>query len=174
MARYDFVDVDAETARHITGMGGRILNLYRVLGHQPEMLKAWIDFAYRLRLACTTPRTLRELMILRTAQLASSSYEWHQHRIMAKEAGVPEHKVAELAMWRASSAFDARERAALALTEDMVAGRLADETHAAAAAVFSPAEMIELVLTAGYYCMVPRVLDAIAVTPDGESAGSGG
>jgi hypothetical protein len=73
-----------------------------------------VDFAYTLPGSCTTPRTLRELMSLRTAQLAQSRYEWQQHRIMACDAGVPEEQVAALENWQHSSLFDARERAALA------------------------------------------------------------
>src|SRR5262245_51043030 len=122
MSRLPYVDLSSPVAETIASLGGRPLNLYRVLGNQPRMLKAWIDFAYELRSACKTSRELRELMILRTAQLARSTYEWQQHRIMARAAGVPEKQIAELAMWRGSKVFNERERAALALTEAIVTG----------------------------------------------------
>jgi alkylhydroperoxidase family enzyme len=168
MSRLPYAEIAPWISDRIAELGGRPLNLYRVIGNQPRMLKAWIDFAYELRSACETPRVLRELMILRTAQLARSTYEWHQHRIMASAAGVPEKKISELAMWRGSKAFDARERAALALTEAIVAGHVDDAVYEAAAGVFDHGEIIELVLTASFYVMVPRVLDAIAVTSEGE------
>lgn len=171
MSRVPYAEIDPALVEHITTLGGRVLNLYRMLGNHPRMLEAWIDFAYTLRRACTTSRVLRELMILRTAQLAQSDYEWHQHRIMAREAGVPDQKVEELANWRESKLFDARERAALELTEAIVAGRVDDATYARAAKEFSPSEMIELILTASFYCMVPRILDATALTTEGEEEG---
>ena len=114
------------------------------------MLSASVDFAYRIRLDCKTPRPLRELMILRTAQLSDSAYEWHQHRLMAAEAGVPEQQISELAMWRHSEAFDARERAALAFTEAMAAGAVNDPTHAELARHFDAEACIELAMTASY------------------------
>jgi alkylhydroperoxidase family enzyme len=169
MSRLPFAELEPAVAERIAGLGGRPLNLYRVLGNQPQLLSAWIDFAYSLRSDCRTTRVLRELMILRTAQLANSAYEWHQHRIMARQAGVPERQIAELAMWRGSTAFDARERAALRLTEDVVAGHVEEETYKAVSEVFDNGEYIELVLTASFYVMVPRVLDAIAVTSEGEA-----
>ena len=169
--RYPYAQVPAEVARHIRELGGRPLNLYRVLANAPPMLKVWVDFAYAVRRECKTPRSLRELMILRTAQLSESFYEWHQHRRMAREAGVPEQQVTELTMWRWSDAFDSRERAALAFTEAMVAGTVNDATHAELARHFDPEACIELAMTAGYYCMVPRILAAIAVTPEGEADG---
>ena len=168
MSRLPYAELDPTLTEHITTLGGRVLNLYRLLGNHPRLLEAWIDFAYTLRRACTTSRVLRELMILRTAQLAESEYEWHQHRIMAREAGVPDEKVEALEGWRESPLFDARERAALALTEELVAGRLSDETHAAVMREFSHSEYVELVLTATFYVMVPRVLDAIGATAEGE------
>ncbi len=163
MSRYPLATVKAETAARVAELGGRPLNLYRVLAHQPALLDAWVEFAYTLRHAAQTPRALRELMILRTAQMYPSPYEWHQHRIMAEEAGVPERQVAELAMWASSDAFSEQEKAALALTEAIVRGNVDDATHAAAAVCFTPAERIELVVTASFYCMVPRILDALQV-----------
>lgn len=166
--RYTERDIPAGIASDIAARGGRPLNLYRVLANAPKMLRAWVDLAYAVRNDCRTPRTLRELMILRTAQLQDSAYEWHQHRIMARQAGVPETQVAELAMWNVSAAFDERERAALAFTEAIVACDVDDDVHAELARHFDPEECLELAMTAAYYCMVPRVLSAIAVTPDGE------
>jgi alkylhydroperoxidase family enzyme len=168
VSRLPYAEPTPMIAERISSLGGRPLNLYRVLGNQPDMLAAWIDFAYALRSKCKTSRTMRELMILRTAQLARSTYEWQQHRIMARAAGVPERQIAELAMWRGSNAFDESERAALALTEAIVAGRVDDEIYEQAAKSFDAGEVIELVLTASFYVMVPRVLDAIAVTAEGE------
>jgi alkylhydroperoxidase family enzyme len=170
--RYPYAVVPDEVAKKIQHLGGRPLNLYRVLANAPRMLSAWVDFAYRIRLDCKTPRALRELMILRTAQLSDSFYEWHQHRLMAEEAQVPERQVSELAMWRHSDAFDAQERAALAFTEAMIAGAVDNATHAELARHFDAEACIELAMTASYYCMVPRILSAIAVTPAGEPGAS--
>ncbi|HZB83612.1 MAG TPA: carboxymuconolactone decarboxylase family protein [Rubrobacteraceae bacterium] len=94
-----------EVAAHVRRAGAQQVNLYRALAHAPRLLGAWIDFARALREHCDTPRSLRELIILRTAQRMLSQYEWHQHRRMAMEAGVDEHQVAELPMWRTSPAF---------------------------------------------------------------------
>lgn len=169
MARYEYAEIPADVMAGLAARGGRPFNLYKILANNPDMLRAFIEFAWTLRLECRTSRALRELMILRTAQLQSSAYEWHQHRIMARAAQIDEAQVAELAMWRSSSAFDAAEKAALAFTEAIVAGDVDDAVHAELARHFDPAERIELTLTAAFYCMVPRVLSAIAVTAEGEA-----
>jgi alkylhydroperoxidase family enzyme len=82
---------------------------------------------------------------------------------MARNAGVTEAQIAALAGWRQSSAFDAREKAALALAEAVTAGTVSDAVYAEARRHFDHAEYVELSLTAAAYCMVARMLDAMGV-----------
>src|SRR5919202_5915610 len=118
-------------AARVRQAGAPGINLYRALANAPRLLEAWMDFAWALREHCDTPRRLRELVILRTAQRMLSQYEWTQHRLMAAKAGVEEHQLAELPMWRTSPAFSDAERAALALTDSLVEGHVPDEVNAA-------------------------------------------
>src|SRR5438874_11610012 len=55
-------------------------NLYRTLGHAPRMLRAWVGMAWPLRTEPSVRRALRELMIMRGAQLTGAVYEWAPHR----------------------------------------------------------------------------------------------
>ena len=158
-----------DVADRIEKAGAPGVNLYRALAHAPRLLEAWIDFAWALREHCDTPRRLRELVILRTAQCMLSQYEWHQHRLMAAEAGVDEHQVAELAMWRTSPAFSDAERAALALTDALVDGHVPDRVNATLDEHFGPQARVELTLTAAFYCAVPRLLDSLRVPVEGSA-----
>jgi alkylhydroperoxidase family enzyme len=158
-----FAPLPGHVAARVRRAGVKQVNLYRALAHAPRLLEAWIDFSWALREQCETRRALRELLILRTAQLTLSPYEWHQHRRMAAEAGVQEHQVAELAMWRTSPAFDAAERAALAFTDALAAGNVSDEVNAALAEHFDEQARVELTLTASFYFGVPRLLNALRV-----------
>jgi alkylhydroperoxidase family enzyme len=158
---------DPTLARLFEGVRARgveVPNLYRVLSASPGMLEAWIDFAWRLRLDATTPRDLRELMILRGAQLSGAAYEWAHHRPMALAAGVPEAKIDALADWRASDAFTDAERAALRVTEEITAGQGASEAAMTELkAHFPPEAVVELTLTASFYVCVARMLTSLAV-----------
>jgi alkylhydroperoxidase family enzyme len=105
-------------------------------------------------------------MILRTAQIARSDYEWAHHLRMARRAGVSDVQIAALADWRNATVFDAKERAALALTEGVMACDVSDAVHAEVKRHFSDAEFVELSLTASFYAMVSRMLDAMRVELD--------
>ena len=158
-----FAPLPDHVAARVREAGVKQVNLYHALAHAPRLLEAWIDFSWALREECETPRPLRELIILRTAQLTHAPYEWHQHRRMAAEAGVQEHQVAELAMWRTSPAFNAAERAALAFTDALAEGDVPDEVNAALAEHFGLRARVELTLTASFYFGVPRLLNALRV-----------
>ena len=172
-----FAPLPEHVAARVRQAGVKQVNLYHALAHAPRLLEAWIDFSWALREQCETPRALRELIILRTAQLMLSPYEWHQHRRMAAEAGVDEHQVAELAMWPTSPAFNDAERAALAFTDALAERHVPDEVNAALAEHFDEQARVELTLTASFYFGVPRLLDALRVpveTAPTSPADSGG
>jgi len=138
-------------------------NLYRALANHPAIVAAWTEFANTLRHGSRTPRALRELVILRGAQVSASEYEWAQHLRMARKAGVRDAQIAALAGWRSSPEFDAREKAALQLAESVTSGRVSDEVYRDAMRHFDHHDYVELAVTAGFYAMVARVLDAMAV-----------
>lgn len=168
-----FAPLPDDVAERVRRAGVKQVNLYHALAHAPRLLEAWIDFSWALREHCETPRPLRELIILRTAQLTHAPYEWHQHRRMAAEAGVQEHQVAELAMWRTSPAFNAAERAALAFTDALADGDVPDGVNAALAEHFGLRARVELTLTASFYFGVPRLLNALRVPVEVDPAPPG-
>jgi len=166
MQRVPHATFEPVLQKRLDELWGAPVNLYRALGNHPGLTAAWTEFANAIRHDSKTPRALREVMILRTAQVAHSQYEWAHHLRMARQAGVSEAKISALAEWRTSKDFDAKERAALALTEAVMACNVTDAVHAEVKRHFSDAEFVELSLTAGFYAMVSRMLDAMRVELD--------
>ncbi len=154
--------------------GWKVPNLYRVIGHSPAMLRAWLDLAWPLRLQASSDRRIRELLILRGAQVSGTRYEWVHHVPMALAAGVTQAKIDALDdQWGDSTLFDERERAVLRLADEVTRG-----PGASAACIeglrqhgFSDAEVIELTLTASFYVCVSRVLQSMDVPLEDETHG---
>jgi alkylhydroperoxidase family enzyme len=145
--------------------------LYRTLAHAPDLLTAWTGFAGQLRQAPTTPRGLRELLILRAAQIASCEYEWAEHRDMAIAAGVPEAQILALATWETSALFDEPTKLALSLAEAIVTGgNLTDALAGQVRDRLTPAVAVELILTVSFYCMASRVLNSLDIAVAGNRA----
>lgn len=163
MPRVPLAEFEPATKKRLEALWGTPPNLYRALANHPALVAAWTEFARTIRYDSRTPRALRELVILRGAQLMKSEYEWAQHLKMARNAGVREEQIENLASWRTASCFDSREKAALALAEEVTNGRVTDATHAEVLKHFDTQDFVELSLTAAFYAMVGRMLDAMQV-----------
>jgi alkylhydroperoxidase family enzyme len=163
MPRVPLADFEPALKKRLEELWGTPPNLYRALGNHPPLVAAWTEFSKVLRYDTRTPRALRELVILRGAQLIRSEYEWAQHLPMARKSGVREAQIAALAQWRSSPEFDARERAALALGEAVTACRVTDDVYAEAMRHFDHHDYVEIALVAAFYAMVGRMLDAMGV-----------
>jgi 4-carboxymuconolactone decarboxylase len=163
MKRVPLAEFEPVLKKRLEELWGTPPNLYRALGNHPKLIAAWTEFSKMLRYDTRTPRALRELVILRGAQLMRSEYEWAQHLAMARKAGVREAQIEQLSNWRNSPEFDEREKAAIALAEAVTQGRVSDEVYAQAHRHFDEHDYVELAAVAAFYAMVGRMLDAMGV-----------
>ena len=171
MPRVPLADFEPALKKRLEELWGTPPNLYRALANHPPLVAVWTEFSKVLRYDTRTPRALRELVILRGAQLIRSEYEWAQHLAMARKAGVCEAQIVALATWRTSPEFDVREKAALALSEAVTAGKVTDGVYAEAMRHFDHGEYVEIALVAAFYAMVGRMLDAMGVPLEPELTG---
>lgn len=165
-------DSDNEIVASVFGRfreeGREPIALYRALAHSPKLLRAYSGLATALRYEGQTPRALRELAILRTAQLIGSAYELAHHLPMARAAGVRDAQIAALADWTASDEFDARERAALRAAEEVHACAVSDEGFAELERSFSDGEIVEVLLLLSFYQAVARLIDGLGLEVEPE------
>ena len=162
----------------IRARGGELINLHLTLGHAPKIFKARLGLSYALRHDAVTPRRLRELVILRTAQLGGSEYELAQHIPVARQCGISQAQLDGLAGdWRREGLFDARERALLAHVDQLVGnnGRVDDATFAELMRHFGPEEIVELTITATHYVTTGLLTRSLGIKPeaDGRNAMGG-
>jgi len=163
MKRVPLAQFEPATRKRLEDLWGTPPNLYKALGNHPQLVAAWTEFARAIRYESETPRALREVLILRGAQIMGSEYEWAQHLRMARKAGVPDRQIDALASWKTSPEFDETEKDALAIAEDVTRGKVTDETYPQAMRHFDHKTYVELAMTAGFYAMVGRMLDAMGV-----------
>ena len=163
MPRVPLADFEPQLKRRVEELWGTPPNLYKALANHPRLVAAWTEFSKTLRHDTRTPRALRELVILRGAQLMRSEYEWAQHLAMARKAGISEAKIRNLSAWRTSPEFDAREKAALALGEAVTQGEVTESVYAEAMRHFDHHDYVEIAIVAAVYVMVGRMLDAMGV-----------
>jgi alkylhydroperoxidase family enzyme len=156
---------DAETAIK-NRVGGRDLNLFKVMMHHPKLTKRWAVFAGHILSKQTVPVRERELLILRIGWLNQAPYEWAQHAEIAKRAGITEAELERIkegprAGWTAHEA--ALLQAADDLFEDSV---IADSTWEALSSRYSTEQMMDIVFTIGQYNLVSWALNSFGVPLD--------
>lgn len=156
--------------------GGSVLNLHLATGHAPRIAKARRALAHSLRNEAKTSRLLRELAIVRTAQLAASDYELNQHLPLALASGLTQRQIGDIERWKGSELFNEKQKALLAYVDEVIAGgNVSDKTFAALAGYFTPEEIVEITVTATHYyanCLLTKSL-GIQVETDGRAAAPG-
>jgi len=149
--------------------GAAILNLHRAIGNSPTILRNFLRLGTSLLGFGQLPPNLRELAILRIAQMTGADYEWAHHVPLAKQAGVSEEQIKSLKKWEAHDCFDDRARALLLYVETVTREvAVPGDVFNAARAYLSEGGIVELTLVCGYWGMATRILKAldIDVEPD--------
>ena len=144
------------------------LNIFRTLAHAETSLRPALRLGQAILTAQQLDAGLRELAILRVARLTGAEYEWVQHVAIGLAVGVTDEQVAALERGDADAGcFDERERLVLRVTTEVVEERGTSEaTLAAARAAFSPREVVELILAAGYYQLLAALMNSVDIDLD--------
>ncbi len=172
MARLPYVkpgaSADADRAFTEVGRLGRpILNLYAELANQPPALEAFLEMSKYVRSGSSLEPGLRELSILATAHAIGQDYEIKHHTEAALAAGVPEEKIAATAPGAPHRALDARERCAVDFAREAAASRTcSNATFRRLESVFTTQEIVDLVVTAGWYHLCAVILGTFKVEPE--------
>lgn len=120
---------------------------WTVFAGSPDILRhAAQGFALYRDPARKLDPVLRELAQTRAGWARGSQFVFSQHCKSLRGLGVSEDKIAAVAHWPVSAAFDAHERAVLAYADGLVleGGRIADGVFAALKTFLSDEQILEL------------------------------
>jgi alkylhydroperoxidase family enzyme len=146
---------------------GEPLNIFKTLAHQPTLLKRFNALGGAFLAHGLLPARERELVILRVGWNCQSVYEFGQHTLIGRDAGLRDEEIAALATTRAGGSWNAGDEALIALADEICADDCAgDETFAALRGHWSEPELVELVALVGFYRMVAGLLNTLGVQPE--------
>ena len=134
------------------------LNVTRMLSHSEDLLKAYSKLGMHLLRSGRLDPVIREAVILRIGQMCGSDYEWHQHASVARAVGMSPEILSAIEA-EDDDALPERMRAAMLIAQGIKSHGGADaETIAAATAHFDEVELVEIIMTSGYYIMTAGLL----------------
>ncbi len=149
------------------GPDGSPMNIFATMGNNPGLLRSYLRLANPLWAQCGLDPERREIVILRTALLHKSVYEWHQHVRIGHEAGLSDARILALHTWQNSDQFSEFERAILGYVDALVASDHPEqEVHDALAKHLPAAGVAGVNLLIGTYIMTAKFLGAMEVQPE--------
>lgn len=143
------------------------VNVIATLGHNRSMSKAIQQFAAAVLGDGTVSRRQREMVILRMGWNCQAIYEFGQHSLFGREAGLTDPEIYALTRPLATWDWAPADLAALHLTDDVYADDcVSDPTWAEVIQHFDESQIIELLVSIGYYRMVSSILNSCGVALD--------
>jgi len=166
MALLPYVDESkaSQEVRDILGRTRLKLNVGLMIANSDAAFRPFSQLGNALLTRAKLDAKLREIAILRNAKVCGSVYEWTQHVPIAKACGVSDEQVAAMDNWEQASCFNDTERLVLRFTDEVarnVKGR--PEMVEQLKKVMGTAEIVELILSIGFWGMVARLLETTEV-----------
>lgn len=170
MARIAYPDLD-KASPEVRDMLGRLpapANIFNMMAHAETCLKPVMKLGGTMLGKLKLDPKLRELCLLHAVRLEGGGYEWEQHVPIALDLGCTEAQIAALKSGEdAAACFDARERAALRFTREVVVDVGASPaTLAEVRKHLSERETVELILMSGFYITLARLTETLGVEND--------
>ena len=148
-------------------MNGRTLNIFKTLAHHPRLLKRWMVFGNHVLFRSTLPPRDRELVILRIGWLCQAEYEWGQHVIIGKQAGLTEDEIARIKLASDDAGWSEFDAALIRATDELHEDAcLSDATWQALTTRYDTQQMMDLIFAIGQYNLVSMALNSLGVQLD--------
>ncbi|MGW3264020.1 carboxymuconolactone decarboxylase family protein [Streptomyces sp. NPDC001056] len=168
MSRIPCLDTEAlpEALRSLSQ--GRVINVYRVLGHAPRSVTQIARLGAALFADASLTAMDRELLILTYGTTFEAEYEWAQHVPISRAVGVTDDQRAALRQRRYDAdVFTPAQRALLGFAAAAAASPFVDEALlTAVSAHYTSEQIVETLVLAGFYFLVGRVCTVLDVEID--------
>ncbi|MFT4049521.1 MAG: carboxymuconolactone decarboxylase family protein [Solirubrobacterales bacterium] len=143
---------------------GRSFEFMRVLAINPRLHLPYLLWNSRLMPRGKLPRSQTEAVIIRTAWLCGSEYEWTQHHAIGRGVGLSREQADAAGPEPASDLFDGRTRLLLGGVDELIEQhRLSDATYEALRAELPPKLILEYIMLVGTYAALAGSLNTFGV-----------
>jgi alkylhydroperoxidase family enzyme len=146
---------------------GNVQNVFRTLANHEMLAKRWMVFANHILFKSSLSPRDREIAILRAGWLAGSEYEWAQHKVIGKDAGLSDEEIQAISEGASASAWSEHDsliiRAADELHKEVC---ISDDTWSGLTKTYNTQQMLDLIFTCGQYRMLAGALNSCGVPLD--------
>lgn len=138
--------------------GARGMHGLGVMLRYPALAKAFLTFNNHVAIASSLSKRIRELLILRISWLRRSEYEFVQHVVLGRNAGLSEAELERVQVGPDAPGWDPVDADLLRAVDELhVDARIRDATWARLSAHFSSVQLMDLVFAVGCYDLLAMV-----------------
>lgn len=157
---------DPEIVSLLRGLNedGSVSKILRTVAHHPKLYKRWRVFANHVLMKSELPPREREILILRTGWNCRSGYEWGQHEVIGRAAGLTDEEMLRITRGPDAQGWDPFEAALLRAADELFSDAfISDATWSALAERYNTQQMMDVVFTVGQYNLVAMALNSLGV-----------
>lgn len=148
---------DFVLSRYQAGGAHGMHGLGVILRH-PALAKAFLTFNNHIAVASTVSKRIRELLILRMSWLRRAEYEFVQHTVLARNAGLSEVEIERVQFGPDAPEWDPVDADVLRAVDELHAEAcIQDETWARLSRHFNLSQLMDIVFAVGCYDMLAMV-----------------
>jgi alkylhydroperoxidase family enzyme len=141
-----------------------ILNLYATMLHHPQMYASRLKFGSYLQRDSLLPPKTRELVIMRTAWLTRTEYEWGHHAESALQAGFSDQDIVRIAAGPDAPGWSEEHAAVLRAVDELRSEAfVSDKTWKTLAQYYDTKLLIDIIYTSGGYTMTAIAINSLGV-----------
>jgi alkylhydroperoxidase family enzyme len=149
---------------HYQADGARGMHGVGVILQHPALAKAFLTFNNHVATASTVSKRIRELLILRISWLRRSEYEFVQHLVLGRNAGLSEAELERVQQGPDAPGWDPVDADLVRCADELHAdARIADATWSRLSAHFSTTQLMDIVFAVGCYDLLAKVFKTFGV-----------
>ncbi len=146
---------------------GRVYNIFKTLARYPKLLKRWLPFANHVLFKSTLSPREREILILRIGWLCQAEYEFAQHVVIGRRAGLGDADIQRIVDGPDAAGWDPFEAALVRAADELHRDAIISQpTWATLAARYRTEQLMDAVFTVGQYNLVSMALNTLGVQLD--------
>ncbi|SMH38289.1 carboxymuconolactone decarboxylase family protein [Mesorhizobium australicum] len=145
------------------------LNVYRVMAHHPDLLKAWAGLRQHVVVDNVLGAELSEVAILRAAFHMRSAYEQAHHIVRARACDLDDRSIREIVA--GATVSNPRYRVVAIAVDELSTGRqLSGNSLAAVTGLAGKAGVLDLIAIVGFYTTLAFILNSFDTPIDQDVA----
>lgn len=142
-------------------------NIFRTLANYPKLMKRWMVFANHVLFKSSLNARDREILILRIGWLCRAEYEWAQHVVIGKAAGITDEEIDRIKKGPDAEGWNAFDACLLRATDELHNDSfISQPTWNELSEKYNKEQLMDVIFTVGNYTIVSMALNTLGVQLD--------